>query len=104
MEFKQAIAEDGQHFLYAESGDGPLVVLLHGFPDTPFGWADTVPVLNAAGYRTVVPYLRGYHADTIVAGRGYGGPEIAEDAVRLLDAIGADDAVLVGHDWGAAIA
>jgi pimeloyl-ACP methyl ester carboxylesterase len=93
----------GQRFVYADSGEGPLVVLLHGFPDTPDGWAGTRDALNGAGYRTVIPYLRGYHPDTIVAGRGYGGDEIGEDAVRLLDAIGADRAVLVGHDWGAAI-
>jgi pimeloyl-ACP methyl ester carboxylesterase len=94
---------DGQQFVYEDSGSGPLVVLLHGFPDTPRGWSATRDVLNAAGYRTVVPYLRGYHPDTIVSGRRYRGQDIAEDAVRLLDAIGADDAVLVGHDWGAGI-
>jgi pimeloyl-ACP methyl ester carboxylesterase len=102
MEFK-TVATGSQRFVYADSGDGPLVVLLHGFPDTPGGWSDTAGVLNAAGYRTVVPYLRGYHADTLVPGRGYGGRETGEDAIRLLDAIGASDAVLVGHDWGASI-
>jgi pimeloyl-ACP methyl ester carboxylesterase len=51
----------------------------------------------------VVPYLRGYHPDTIVPGRSYGAHAIAEDALRLLDAIGAEQAVLVGHDWGASI-
>jgi pimeloyl-ACP methyl ester carboxylesterase len=94
----------GQRFVLSDSGSGPLVVLLHGFPDTPLGWGATARALNAAGYRTVVPYLRGYHPETIVPGRGYGGREIGEDAVRLLDALGVSDAVLVGHDWGAAIA
>lgn len=79
------------------------MVLFHGFPDTPNGWAGTRDALNSAGYRTVVPYLRGYHPDTIVRGRGYGAREIGEDAVRLLDALGADDAVLIGHDWGASV-
>jgi pimeloyl-ACP methyl ester carboxylesterase len=102
MEFKTA-ATGSQRFVYADSGDGPLVVLLHGFPDTPGGWSDTARELNAAGYRTVVPYLRGYHPDTLVPGRGYGGRETGEDVIRLLDAIGAPDAVLVGHDWGASI-
>jgi pimeloyl-ACP methyl ester carboxylesterase len=50
-----------------------------------------------------VPYLRGYHPDTIVPGRGYGGDDTAEDVLRLLDAIGAEQAALVGHDWGASI-
>ena len=66
----------GQRFVFTDSGSGPLVVLFHGFPDTPNGWADTAQALNAAGYRTVVPYLRGYHPDTIVPGRRYGGAEI----------------------------
>jgi pimeloyl-ACP methyl ester carboxylesterase len=101
---ERSAEHDGQRFVYTDSGEGPLVVLFHGFPDTPRGWADTRDALNAAGYRTVVPYLRGYHPDTIVAGRGYGGQEIAQDAVRLLDAIGAQEAVLVGHDWGASVA
>lgn len=102
MDFTSASAH-GQRFVYADSGEGPLVVLLHGFPDTPHGWESARGVLNAAGYRTVIPYLRGYHPDTIVAGRGYGGDETAADVVRLLDAIGAERAVLVGHDWGASI-
>jgi pimeloyl-ACP methyl ester carboxylesterase len=102
MDFTRATA-DSQQFVYADSGEGPLVVLLHGFPDTPAGWKETRDALNGAGYRTVIPYLRGYHRDTIVAGRGYGPREIGEDAVRLLDAIDADQTVLVGHDWGAAI-
>jgi pimeloyl-ACP methyl ester carboxylesterase len=93
-----------QRFVYTDSGQGPLVVLFHGFPDTPQGWGETRAVLNDAGYRTIVPYLRGYHPDTIVPGRSYGGGEIAEDALRLLDAIGAEQAALVGHDWGASVA
>jgi pimeloyl-ACP methyl ester carboxylesterase len=92
-----------QRFVYRDTGDGALVLLFHGFPDTPHGWAGTQAALNDAGYRTVVPYLRGYHPDTIVPERSYGGREIAEDALRLLDAIGAEQAVLVGHDWGASI-
>jgi pimeloyl-ACP methyl ester carboxylesterase len=102
MEFRTA-SSGSQRFVFADSGDGPLVVFLHGFPDTPGGWSDTARVLVDAGYRTVVPFLRGYHPDTLVPGRGYGGAETAEDAIRLLDAIGASDAIFVGHDWGASI-
>ena len=102
LEFRRAAAH-GQTFVYRDSGEGPLVVLLHGFPDTPGGWDGTVAALNAAGYRTVVPYLRGYHPETIVPGRGYGRKEIGEDPIRLLDALGEQSAVIVGHDWGAAI-
>jgi pimeloyl-ACP methyl ester carboxylesterase len=102
MDFTNATA-DSQRFIYADSGEGPTVVLLHGFPDTPHGWADTRDALTGAGYRTIVPYLRGYHRETITEGRGYSSGEIAEDVVGLLDAIDADRVVLVGHDWGAAI-
>jgi pimeloyl-ACP methyl ester carboxylesterase len=100
--FRRASAH-GQTFVYRDSGEGPLVVLLHGFPDTPGGWSGTAAALNAAGYRTVVPYLRGYHPETIVPARGYGREQIAEDAIRLLDALDEQSAVIVGHDWGAAI-
>jgi pimeloyl-ACP methyl ester carboxylesterase len=60
--------------------------------------------LAEAGYRVVVPYLRGYHPDTIVPARSYRGEDTAMDAIRLLDALGQERAVLVGHDWGASIA
>ncbi len=100
----QRASADGQTFVYRDSGEGPLVILLHGFPDTPNGWSGTQAALNAAGYRTVVPYLRGYHPETIVPGLGYGREQISADPIRLLDALGEQSAVLVGHDWGAAIA
>ncbi len=103
MDFTTATA-NSQTFVYSDSGgDGPLVVMFHGFPDLPFGWSDTRDALAGAGYRVVVPYLRGYHPDTIVPGRRYAAREIGEDAIRLLDAIEAERAVLVGHDWGASV-
>jgi pimeloyl-ACP methyl ester carboxylesterase len=102
MDYQTASA-DGQRFVYVDSGEGPAVVLVHGFPDTPSGWEPASVALNAAGYRTIVPFLRGYHPDTIQPDRGYGGREIGEDAIALLDALGLERAVLVGHDWGAAV-
>jgi pimeloyl-ACP methyl ester carboxylesterase len=103
MDFTTATV-NAQTFVYSDSGGGgPLVVMFHGFPDLPFGWSDARDVLVGAGYRVVVPYLRGYHPDTIVRGRRYGGKEIGEDAIGLLDAIDAERAVLVGHDWGASV-
>jgi pimeloyl-ACP methyl ester carboxylesterase len=88
---------------YADSGEGRPVVLIHGFPDTPHSYAGIARSLNAAGYRTIVPYLRGYHPDTLVPGRSYDSSSIAEDAVGLLDALALPSAVLVGHDWGASV-
>src|SRR3989442_6406733 len=103
MDFKTASA-NGQTFVYSDSGgDGPVVVMFHGFPDLPSGWSDARDALVEAGHRVVVPYLRGYHPDTIVHGRRYGAKEIGEDAITLLDAIEAPRAVFGGHNLGAAV-
>lgn len=104
MEWARASATDGQTFVYAERGAGPLVVLWHGYPDTPHGWAATANVLAEAGYRTVAPWLRGYHPSTVTPGRDYSVRTLATETARLLDALGEDDAVVVGHDWGAVLA
>ncbi len=103
-EWVRVEADDGQGFVYAESGQGPLVVLIHGFPDTPHGWERISERLVAAGFRTVRPWLRGYHPDTIVDGRPYDLVTIGSDPIRLLDALGEREAILVGHDWGSVIA
>lgn len=100
---RRATTADGQTFVYRDRGEGPLVVLLHGFPDTPGSWDGIAARLVEAGYRTVAPWLRGYHPATVVEGLGYGAEAIAGDPVRLLDALGEDAAVLVGHDWGASM-
>ena len=102
-DWSSATAPSGQRFVFAEAGDGPVVVFLHGFPDTPHAWDGIATQVAAAGYRTIRPWLRGYHPDTLVSGRGYDALTIAGDPVELLDALGVDTAVLVGHDWGAAV-
>jgi pimeloyl-ACP methyl ester carboxylesterase len=101
--WSDADTDDGQRFVFVESGEGPLAVLLHGFPDTPHGWHRIADALAQAGFRVVRPWLRGYHPDTIVPGRPYDAATIARDPIALLDALGERDALLVGHDWGAAI-
>lgn len=103
MEFT-TFSADGLRFVVAVEGEGPDVVLLHGFPDTPHSWAPLQRSLVDAGYRTIVPWLRGYHPDTIVADRPYDPETIARDALGLLDAVGSSSAVLAGHDWGALVA
>ena len=95
------VTRGGQTWRYADSGQGPVVVLIHGFPDTPQSFAGIARTLNDAGYRTIVPYLRGYHPDTLVPGRPYDALHLAEDAIGLLDALELKSAVFVGHDWGA---
>ena len=91
----------GERHVLAEIGDGPPVILMHGFPDTPHGLERIATALAEAGYRAVRPWLRGYRPETVVAGRGYDVVTIGSDPIRLLDALGLDDAILVGHDWGA---
>ena len=81
----------------------PLTTVVNTFGGTWFD-ADWTPQVNGEGFRTVVPYLRGYHPETVVPGRGYGAATTAADALRLLDSLGEQCAVLIGHDWGASIA
>ena len=100
MEFR-TIAGGTQPFVVSQEGEGPDIVLLHGFPDTPHSFADLQRELVRNGWRVTVPWLRGYHPDTIVPGRPYDFETIGRDGLALLDAIGAQRAVVVGHDWGA---
>jgi pimeloyl-ACP methyl ester carboxylesterase len=102
MEF-EAIAGGGQRYVVSRRGEGPDVVLFHGFPDTPYSWREIEQALVGAGWRVTVPWLRGYRQETIVAGRRYDPETIGRDAVGLLDALDMHRAVLVGHDWGALI-
>jgi pimeloyl-ACP methyl ester carboxylesterase len=100
MEF-QTIESAGQPFVVSQRGEGPDIVLVHGFPDTPHSYAALQDALVEAGWRVTVPWLRGYHPATIVPGRPYDFETIGRDGLALLDAIGARQAVFVGHDWGA---
>ena len=97
------VTRGAQTWRYHDAGSGRAVVLFHGFPDTPHSYANIARALNHAGYRTIIPYLRGYHPDTIVPGRGYDALSLAEDVVGLLDALEIESAALVGHDWGATL-
>jgi pimeloyl-ACP methyl ester carboxylesterase len=97
----RTISGSAQRFVVSQSGSGPDVVLLHGFPDTPHSYAALADSLASAGWRVTVPWLRGYHAETIVPGRPYDPVTLGRDVLALLDAIEAPRAVIVGHDWGA---
>ena len=89
----------------AEAGTGPLVLLCHGFPESWYSWRHQLPALAAAGYHAVAPDMRGYgQTDRPAAIDQYTLCHLTGDMVGLLDALGAQDAVIVGHDWGAPVA
>ena len=90
---------------YVEIGEGPLVVLLHGFPEFYYAWRWTCPALAAAGLRVVAPDLRGYNLSSKPRGvRRYRMAYLTRDVARLIRACGAERAAVVGHDWGGAVA
>lgn len=88
-----------------ETGEGPLVVLLHGFPDFWYGWRGQLDALAQAGFRVVAPDMRGYHLSEKPAGVwSYRLDRLAADVADLVTACGADRARVVGHDWGGTVA
>ena len=89
----------------AEAGQGPLVVLCHGFPESWYSWRHQLVALAEAGFRAVAPDMRGYgQSDRPEAIEAYTLLHLVGDMVGLLDALGAETAVIVGHDWGAPVA
>lgn len=100
------IHANGLRFAYVEEGpaDGPLVLLLHGFPDTPQTWDATRPALAALGFRAVSPFTRGYAPTEIPKTEDYGADTLGADVIALIEALGAKSAIVIGHDWGAGAA
>ncbi|WP_406633346.1 alpha/beta fold hydrolase [Amycolatopsis sp. WGS_07] len=99
-----SVAHDGLTFDVRDTGplDGPVVVLLHGFPQTGASWAETASLLNERGYRTIVPDQRGYSRRARPKGRfAYRSSRLVADTAALIRAVGAGPVHLVGHDWGA---
>ena len=97
------VEANGIRFAYLEEGKGPLVLLLHGFPDTAHTWDDVRPRIAAKGFRAVSPFTRGYHP-TAIPPRDADQETLARDALALIEALGEKDAVVIGHDWGASAA
>ncbi|AEW99400.1 alpha/beta fold hydrolase [Streptantibioticus cattleyicolor] len=88
-----------------EQGRGPLVLLVHGFPESWYSWRHQLPVLAAAGYRAVAVDVRGYGRSSRPEGAdAYRLLELVEDNVAVVRALGEESAVIVGHDWGSTIA
>jgi len=102
---QRTIETNGIRMRIAEDGSGPLVVLLHGFPESWYSWRHQIPALAAAGYHVVAPDERGYGGtDAPAAIEDYDIFHLTGDIVGLLDALGEKQAVVVGHDWGALVA
>src|ERR1700743_3421430 len=96
----QFVDANGRKFAYLEEGTGPLVLMLHGFPDTAHTWDHLRSRIAAKGYRAVSPFMRGYHP-TEIPDRDADQETLARDALALVDALGASEAAVIGHDWGA---
>lgn len=99
------IEVNGIQLHIAEQGAGPLVLLCHGFPETSHAWRHQLAALAQAGFHAVAPDLRGYGLSDCPEGIGqYTVLDVVGDLVALVGALGKSDAVVVGNDWGAAIA
>jgi pimeloyl-ACP methyl ester carboxylesterase len=99
------IRANGIQMRIAERGSGPLVILVHGWPESWYSWRHQLEALAAAGYRAVAPDMRGYgKTDKPPAVEDYDIQHVTADIAGLVDALGEKTAVLVGHDWGAIVA
>ncbi len=97
------VAANGARFHVAEAGHGPLVLLLHGFPEFWWAWRHQIPALADAGYRVAAMDLRGYGASDKPP-RGYDTPTLVADVAGVVRGLGEARATVVGHDWGAWLA
>ena len=95
----------GLHAVAAGPEEGPVVVLLHGFPEFWYGWDRQIEPLAAAGFRVIIPDQRGYNLSSKPAGvAAYALTELISDVIAIADQLGQEKIFLAGHDWGAAVA
>lgn len=99
---ERRIATNGIELNIAEAGEGPLVLLLHGFPESWYSWRHQLKPLADAGYHVVAPDMRGYgKSDKPAEIEAYNQVEVVNDIIGLIPALGKETAVVIGHDWGA---
>jgi len=99
---QRRIETNGISLNVAEQGEGPLVLLLHGFPESWYSWRHQFSALSDAGFHAVAPDMRGYgESDKPHAIEAYNQVEVVNDIIGLIPALGYDSAVVIGHDWGA---
>lgn len=105
MSFKTGtIVANGLSFGYLESGAGPLILALHGFPDHAWSFRHQAGAFAEAGYRVVAPFLRGYKPTDGAPDGIYHVAALVQDTIALLEQLSEEPAILIGHDWGAAVA
>jgi pimeloyl-ACP methyl ester carboxylesterase len=101
----RSVTANGIRIHFAEAGHGPLVVLCHGFPESWYSWRHQLSALAGAGYRAIAPDMRGYgRSDRPADLTEYTLPHLVGDVLALVGAAGQSSCVVVGHDWGAAVA
>src|SRR5207249_5498887 len=101
----RTVQTNGINMHLAEAGEGPLVLLLHGFPELWYSWRHQLPALAAAGFHAVAPDQRGYGGtDRPERIEEYDIFRLTGDIVGLVQALGYEQVVIVGHDWGAPVA
>ena len=101
----RTVETNGIKLRVAEAGSGPLVILVHGWPESWYSWRHQIPVIAAAGYHVIAPDMRGYgKSDKPAAVEDYDIRHTTADIVGLIDAMGQEKAIVIGHDWGAIVA
>src|ERR1700712_4438247 len=101
----QLVQVEGTEIHVVEEGTGPLVLLVHGFPELWYSWRHQLPALARAGYRAAAIDVRGYGQSSVPAEiEAYGMRHHVSDNVGVVRALGEETAVIVGHDWGSPIA
>src|SRR5438045_4021002 len=101
----RTVETNGIRMHIAEQGEGPLVVLCHGFPESWYSWRHQLPALAGAGFHAVAPDMRGYgQTDRPEPVAAYDILQLTGDVAGLVNALGEGPAAIVGHDWGAHIA
>ena len=95
------VRANGQRFHLVEQGSGPLVLLIHGFPESWHSWSLQIPALAAAGYRVAAPDMRGYGRSSKPREvEAYDIEQLVGDCVGIVEALGEREAIIIGHDWG----